>query len=73
MRNDILRQILIAEGGPDIITSRNMYLDCIAATQGIDISQLQSRNEKLDAIREVYINPVGVNGDFSSEFTSEFI
>ena len=73
IRNDMLRRVLIAEGGPDIITTRNAYLDRIAATQGIDISQLQTRNEKLEAIRDVYANPVGVNGDFSSEFTSEFI
>jgi hypothetical protein len=73
IRNDILRRILIAEGGQDVITNRNGYLDRIGLTQGIDISQLQTRNEKLDAIREVYVNPVGVNGDFSGEFTSEFI
>jgi hypothetical protein len=73
IRNDILRRILIAEGGQDVITNRNGYLDRIGLTQGIDISQLQTRNEKLDAIREVYINPVGANGDFSGEFTSEFL
>ena len=73
IRNSTLKAILIASGGPDMITNRNDYLDHIGLVLGVDITELQSRNEKLEAILGAYINPPTVHGDFSSEFTSEFI
>ena len=56
-----------------MITNRNEYLDRIGLVLGVDITALQSRNEKLEAILGAYTNPPTVHGDFSSEFTSEFI
>ena len=73
IRNDILRRILIAEGGPDVETTRNDYLDHIGLVLGFDISALPTRNDKLQAILQAYITPFPVQGDFDNEFSSEFI
>ena len=73
IRNDLLRRILVAEGGPDIETTRNDYLDHIGLVRGFDLSALKTRNEKLQAILSAYINPSPAQGDFDNEFSSEFI